>query len=449
MSITRQFLRSSGVMVLLYAGSTGLSFLSGILLARLLGADGYGAYALALTTATLVGMITEFGLPTLLLREASAARANGEWGKVKGLMKWSTSAILSLSLLLIAGTWLGHRLFAAGQGSDYLTTLLWSVLLIPFVAFGKLRSNLLLALGNIAASQIPVMILRPLLFLGLCLALFFTTGYLVPASAMAAQVFGAAGAMGVIYILFRNRRPAELGTAQATRAVRSWLATALPMGMTEGLRLLQGQLGLLLVGAMAGTVQAGLYRVADAVAMVTALFVSVTGTAATPMFGRLWKAADHDELQRVALLAAVAMTTGTFLLGLPIALGGQTIIPLVFGAQFAPSADIFLILWLGNIVTCSLGQGLSLANMTGRHVLATQSFLVIAVVNAALGALMIPRAGALGAAVATSAGIVSGTLYCTVRLWREQRINATLYTPRTLQLLRGPFRLPGIAMHRR
>ena len=112
MSATRQFLRSSGIMVVLYAGSTGLSFLSGILLARMLGADGYGAYALALTTATLVGMVTEFGLPTLLLREASAARANGQWSQVRGLMNWSNRAVLVLSFMLIAGTWAGHALFA-------------------------------------------------------------------------------------------------------------------------------------------------------------------------------------------------------------------------------------------------------------------------------------------------------------------------------------------------
>ena len=92
--------------------------------------------------------------------------------------------------------------------------------------------------------------------------------------------------MAVIFFFYHKVAPPELATAQPVRAVKSWLATSLPMGMTEGLRLLQGQLGLLLAGALAGTAQAGLYRVADAVAAVTALFVSVASTAATPMFGR-------------------------------------------------------------------------------------------------------------------------------------------------------------------
>ncbi len=438
MSATRQFLRSSGIMVVLYAGSTGLSFLSGILLARMLGADGYGAYALALTTATLVGMVTEFGLPTLVLREASAARANGQWSQVRGLMNWSNRAVLVLSFMLIAGTWAGHALFAADRGSEYLATLIWSVLLIPFVAFGKLRSNVLLALDHVAGSQLPVMILRPVLFLVACATLFLLTDHLAPAGAMAAQVFGAASAMVVIIGLYRKNRPEALIEAKPARTVRSWLATALPMGLTEGLRLLQGQLGLLLVGAFAGTFQAGLYRVADAVAMVTAVFVSVAGTAATPMFGRLWRAGDHEGLQRVALLCAIAMTAGTLLLGLPLAIAGDRLIPFIFGRQFTGSAEVFLILWLGSLVSCSLGQALSLANMTGRHVLATQSFVVIAVVNSAIGAVLIPGGGAVGAALATSAGSIAGTLYCTIRLGREERINPTLYTLRTFRLLREP-----------
>lgn len=438
MSATRQFLRSSGIMILLYAGSTGLSFLSGILLARMLGADGYGAYALALTTATLVGMVTEFGLPTLVLREASAARASGQWSHVQGLMTWSNRAILILSIMLIAGTWIGYALITTDQSSEYLATLIWSVLLIPFVAFGKLRANLLLALDHVADSQVPVMVLRPVLFLATCATLFLLTGHLVPAGAMAAQVFGAAGAMVVIIGLYRKNRPEVLSKAKPALAVRSWLATALPMGMTEGLRLLQGQLGLLLVGALAGTTQAGLYRVADAVAMVTAVFVSVAGTAATPMFGRLWRAGDYHGLQRVALLCAIVMTAGTFLLGLPLAIAGDRLIPFIFGRQFAESANVFLILWLGSLIACSLGQALSLANMTGRHVLATQSFVIIAVVNAAIGAVLIPRGGAVGAAFATSAGIITGTLYCTLRLGWEERINPTLYTSRTFRLFREP-----------
>lgn len=241
--------------------------------------------------------------------------------------------------------------------------------------------------------------------------------------------------MAVIFFFYHKVAPPELATAQPVRAVKSWLATSLPMGMTEGLRLLQGQLGLLLAGALAGTAQAGLYRVADAVAAVTALFVSVASTAATPMFGRLWKAGDRAGLERVTLLASLGVTGGTFLLGLPIVLAGKFILPLVFGAQFGQSYGPFLILWGGIVCASMFGQAFGLANMIGRHVLATQSFAVIAVINVIVGTALIPRHGASGAAVATVCGNLAGVLYCASRLWREERLNPGLFTPRTLRLL--------------
>lgn len=427
LSSTRQFLRSSGIMTVLYAGSTGLSFLAGIILARLLGAGGYGVYALALTTATLVGMLTEFGLPVLLMREVGAARSTGNWGSVRGLLNWSDRAILGLSIFLIAATLVGYALFGAEGSSDYLASLLWSVLLIPFVALGKLRSFALLALDRVAASQFPVMILRPALFLAVCAALYWSLGDLTPSMAMAAQVAGAAIASGVMFLLYRNGRPPELKQAAPVHAVGTWLSAAVPMGMTEGLRLLQGQLGLLLAGALAGTAHAGLYRVADAIVMVTAVVGSVAGTAATPMFSRLWKAGDRAGIERVALLAALAMTGGAFLLGLPIAIAGDRIIPWVFGDEFAGSSPVFLILWAGLTLNSTLGLSLALANMIGRHVLATQSFVLIAIVNTIAATLLVPRYGAIGAAISSVTGLMTGTLFCAASLLAKEGLNPTIF----------------------
>lgn len=436
----RQFARSSGAMAVLYAGSTALTFLVGALLARLLGAGGYGVYALAMTTATLAGMVTEFGLPVLAMRETGAARASGDWGALRGLLHWADRAILALSLALIAATWAGVLVFAPERASAYLATLLWAVALVPFVAVGKLRAFVLLALDRTFASQAPVMILRPLLFLAGCVALWQAWGGLTPEAAMAAQVGGAAMAMAVSLALYRRFRPAALGLAAPVYAVRSWLAACLPMGLSEGLRLLQGQLALLLTGALATAAEAGIYRVADAAAQITALFASIAGTAATPMFARLWQAGDREGTERVAVLAAWTMLGGALLLGAPLALLGDWLFPWVFGAEFAPSVAVFRVLWLGSLVWSCGGLALALANMTGHHVLATRAFAVIALVNLVAGFALVPRLGALGAAWACALAMIAGTAYCAWRLFRLTGLNCTLANPAALAVLAAAIR---------
>lgn len=425
------------MMTMLYAGSTGLTLVVGVVLARLLGAADYGMYALALTTATLVGTITEFGLPVLAMREVGAARASGNWSELRGLLHWSDRAIALLSLLLIAATYILVARSDAAQDSAYLAAMLWAVLLIPFVAIGKLRSFVLLALDHVFSSQFAVMILRPLVFLALCLFLAWQTGgTLTATTALMAQLAGAAAAMAAVLWLYHRYRPVQLAGVKPSYAVRSWLNACLPMGLTEGLRLLQGQLALLLVGWLAGVAAAGVYRVADAVMQVTALASSIVGTSATPLFGRLFKEGDRTGLERVAVLAALAMVGGAFVLGLPLALAGEWIFPLVFGADFAASAAVFTILWLGAMLAAGCGLVLAVANMTGQHVLSTQSFMLIALANLVLGAWLIPPHGAQGAALASAIAMVLGNGFCAIRLKSRTGINATLLNPAA----------PGIAL---
>jgi O-antigen/teichoic acid export membrane protein len=435
LSPARQFLRSSGTMVLLYAGATGLTFLVGVLLAQMLGPRGYGFYALAMTTGTLVGLVTEFGLPVLAMRETGGARASGEWGRLRGLLRWADRTVLALSALLIATTYAGYYWFQPEGGSAYLATLIWAVAMVPFVAIAKLRSFVLIALDQILASQAPTMILRPLLFLAGCAAWLWWAGSLSPEAAMAAQTLAAALVMVLIIALYLRSKPPELRSTKPEYAVRYWLAACLPMGMTEGLRLLQGQLALLLVGALASASAAGIYRVADAAAAITAMTASIVGTAATPMFGRLWGEQDLTGLQRVASLAAWGMVFGAVALGLPLAVLGDWLFPLVFGAGFDGSVPVFVVLWLGAIGFACCGLAMALATMTGHHVLATQSLGIVALVNLALGLGLVPSFGAVGGAWAALAGTIAGNGWCAWQFKRRTGINPTVFGTAALHIL--------------
>lgn len=426
-SVMQMFARSSLQMALLYAASTGLSFLSGVVVANLLGATGYGLYAIALSISTLAGLAAEFGLPTLAMREAGRGLATGEWGLLKGLVAWSDQAILLLCMLIVLALASVVSLGLIDTGHGLLRILPFGLLLIPFVSIGKVRAFALLGLDHVLASQLPVVVGRPLLFIAGCGGAWLVWERIDPAMAMAAQAASAACAMVVSLVLYRRLRPVALVKASPDRDVRAWLESCVPMAMSEGLRLLQGQLALLLVGLLAGVAQAGTYRVADAVSQVTLVLVSAIATAGTPMFARLHAAGDREGLQNLASLCTVAMLGGAFFVGLPIALWGDHLIPLVFGSNFASSAVLFRILWAGLLVSATLGMPLSIANMTGHHALSTRSFLIMGVANASLGALLIPHFGAAGGALATSAALLIATAYCSLRLHAATGIDTTLY----------------------
>lgn len=432
---TREFFSASQAMTLVYAGATGFSFLVGIVLARLLGVAGYGTYALAMTSATLAGLVTEFGLPMLAMREAGKARASGDWAPLRGLMDWAERVILILSALVAATFvtwWLAHG--RAGDGA-WPRAMLWGVALIPTVALGKLRGQVLLAFDHVYASQIPGMILRPALFVAGCLLWWCVAGRLGAPGAMAVQAISTLAATVCVAWMFRRAMPRAFYQARREMAVHQWVTTCLPMGLSEGLRMLQGQLALLAIGWLAGAAPAGLYRVADAVTQVAALAMSVVGTACTAMFARLHSEGDRAGLERVALLAGWAMVGGVLALGLPVVLAGHWLFALVFGKDFSLAMPLFVILWSGMLVTASCGLALSIAAMTGHHLLSTQAFVLIVVVNAGLGLALIPAHGAVGGAMATAISSATGSAWCTARLRARAGINASVFNSASFAML--------------
>lgn len=431
----RAFLRRSAAMAVLYVGANTLGFLSGVILARSLGASHYGVYALAMTSATFAGLVTEFGLPVLVMRETGRARASGDWALVAGLMRWADRAVLALSAAIALGFVAWYAVAAARVGSAYLAAMLWGVALIPLAAVGKLRALALLALDRVWAGQAPVLILRPLLFVFGCVALWRATGRLDPTSAMAVQVASAGATTLAAALLFRRFRPPAWGAARPAFAARDWIASAVPMGLSEGLRLVQGQLGLLLVGAFAGTAAAGVYRVGEAVTQLPSMIVSIVNIAAVPAFARLHKAGDLDGIARIAVLGALAISIGPLMLALPIVLLGDWLFPQLFGREFAASVPIFATLSLGMVLAGGAGLVLSITNMVGEQLLSTQSLMLVVATNALLALVLVPRFGALGGAAAGAAAFAIGSYACAWRLRRRTGINATLFNPRLLELI--------------
>ena len=437
----RQLARSAGSLAVLNLTSIALAFAVGVLLARGLGPSAYGVYGLSMTVATLAGMVTEFGLPVLTMREVAAARANGRWDLARGLTIWGDRVVLGISALLLGGLgafWLIDR--AAAANSVFLATMLWAILLIPVVALGKLRGLALLSLGHTVAGQLPVLLLRPGLFaLGL-LALRFLGPPLSAPVAMIVQVAAAFVAMVTVRIAWQRLRPTEMRTAVPTFDRKGWIAACLPMGMTEGLRLLQGQGAVLLLGILATTHDVGIYRVADAMSQMAGVGQTILATAATPLLARLHAGNDRHGLQGVLGATSIGMLLTTFLLGLPVLVLGPELFGFVFGAKFVPSVPVFLIIWTGMLIFAVAGPAPTYANMTGRQNLTTASFVISVLVNVAVATVAIPRLGAIGAAV----GVVSANAVANSWLWwqmyRRDGINTSAISRDALAML-NPARL--------
>ncbi len=439
----RRVVHAAGSLAVLNLGSMGIAFLIGVLLARQLGPSDYGIYGLAMTVVTLAGMVTEFGLPTLTMREVAAAKARDSWSEARGLELWADRVVLALSALLLIGFFIWAKLTGKAATSAFAATMVWAILLIPVVALGKLRGLALLSLGHTIAGQLPVLLIRPGLFALALIAAWAAGKVLSPQLAMALQAGAALVAMLVVRTAWLRLRPERMRRAAPIYHARSWMAACIPMGMTEGLRLLQGQSAILLLGLLANTRQVGIYRVADAVAAIAGVGMSILATAATPMFASLHASGNKEELQRVASVTALGMTLSTLLLGLPFLLAGKWIFGFVFGSGFAPSITPFLLIWGGLIIFSIFGPAQTLANMSGHQQASAISLVIAVAVNIGVGLVLIPKFQAAGAAL----GVMSANMASGLWLWRRMQklegINASVFS-KALWTIVSSFRFADI-----
>jgi len=80
----------------LQIGFAGFAFLNAIVLARVLGAEGYGAFANAMAWVSLLTIPATFGFGTLLVRDVAIYRSQGQWVLLKGLLRFSNHFVLVL-----------------------------------------------------------------------------------------------------------------------------------------------------------------------------------------------------------------------------------------------------------------------------------------------------------------------------------------------------------------
>jgi O-antigen/teichoic acid export membrane protein len=136
-----------------------------------------------------------------------------------------------------------------------------------------------------------------------------------------------------------------------------------------------------------------------------------------PHFARLHAAGQTAELQALASWSARIV----FVAALPVAaafvVAGGPILAAVFGPGFERGAPALAILAFGQWVGVGAGSGGLLLNMCGRERDTARGLGIAAAANVALNAVLVPRLGLVGAAIATATTLVGWRAL----LWRQAR----------------------------
>jgi O-antigen/teichoic acid export membrane protein len=246
-----------------------------------------------------------------------------------------------------------------------------------------------------------------------------------PAAAMALNSVVAAIVFMVAHSLLNHRLPAAR-TPELVRGGRRWIAASIPMALTDGMRVVQSELSVILLGLLTTPTDVGLFRIAIVTSFAAATPVAVINQVAFPVIAKLYAERDVVRLQIAVTRLAQAQLAGVLILCAPLVLAPEPLVNLVFGAQFVPAANTLRILCIAQVVTAALGTNVALLNMSHHERRVTRAMAIALVLNfsgvAVLGSLW----GRAGAAIGVGSALICWNIITWVDARRLLGINTAI-----------------------
>jgi O-antigen/teichoic acid export membrane protein len=400
-----------------------VGFLVGVQLARGLGVSGYGYYGIAMAVITLATIPGPLGIPKLVTREVAAAHSRGDAGAIHGVLRWADRTCWRISVAIAFALAIGAAI-AWARGAPLLgAAILFGAPMIALLPLARRRAGALRGLHDIVLGQLSNMLVRPLA-MSILLFVGFSAGVAIGApTAMALNSVTAVGALVLTQYWLARRLPAGEPVRSAEQE-RGWLASSIPMALTDAVQSLQQQLSVLVLGILAAPGDVGLFRVAIAILPVIAVPTTVVNVVVLPMISRLHSEGDRPRLQRLVTASALMRFTGVVLLSLPLLFAAEPLLRLVFGESYVPAANTIRIVAFASMIGSAFGPNAAVLNMTGHERRVTRAVSIALILNVAVIALLAPRLGSLGSAI----GILAGQICWNLLLWIEAKRRLSVET---------------------
>lgn len=390
----------------------GLSLLTNVLIAQMIGAAGYGLVNLVRNILTPLQILAPLGLDVALLKHIGKADRDLEsTHRILRRLRLVVFAV-NLPVALITGLGVGHVLMGRVYRYPHFDVMLLIALLaLPLTADIAVLSAYYRSRERPAAFAVITLYLQPVVRLALVgLAFLFARSPVAIICVGTIQVAVSAVCLWISFARWRLRdahaspepaaRTASRPERDEWRAARVVLGDSVWMSVNLFVYGMMRYVDVLVLGAFASAAVVGSYTALGSVAQLVSVWPIAASATLGPNISRYYHAGDFAGVRKALddYIHFASVMSG-FLFGGVAVFGDH--LDLLFGHSFHFRPLIAFLMPLGYLVSATLApMGFSLS-MTGRH----RAELVILMIGGAilwsLCYLLVPRYGAVGAASAT------------------------------------------------
>lgn len=412
---TKKHIRGSSLLLAGQIISMVLNFGVQFLVVRYLTKSDYGAFAYALSVVAIGTSVSLLGLDKAVTRFLPIYHEQGDYRRIFGVILMAVGSILAIGLLLVAGLFLFQGPVNARFISDTqsLGLLLVVIALAPVDALNSLFQGLLAVFAKPSAIFFRRHVLTPLLRLAAVLlavllrqdVFFLASAYLV------GGLLGLAVHLGiVVQSLRRAGLLAHFKLKEALLPAREIYGFALPLLSTDVVLILRTNLVAVLLQFYGTAVDVAAFRAVVPVAGLNSVVMQSFKYLFTPLASRLYARQDREGLNDLYWKTAIWISLFSFPVFVATFSLAQPLTVLLFGERYADSGVILALLSFGYFINAALGFNSYTLRVYGRVRFIVSIDVLTAAFGLGLNLLLIPRYGALGAAIGTTAGLVAYNL---------------------------------------
>ncbi|MEV6637558.1 polysaccharide biosynthesis C-terminal domain-containing protein [Actinoplanes sp. NPDC051470] len=417
------------------AGGTGVVVTW--IVARSLGAEQAGAFFAATAAFALVGGLAKLGTQTGLVFWLSRLRATDRTHLLGSCLRTGLTPVILLAGLLAAGLWLGApavaRLTADESPhvfAEHVTGLRVLALLLPL---GALSDVLLTATRGYRAMK-PTVMLDRVLRSTLQLLLVGAAGIASLRMTVELPVFAFAWAAPYLPVVilaayalrntYRAGKPAGPSSRRVERrALRRdfWRFTA-PRALASVAQLAVQRVDVLLVAALGGLAPAAVYAVAGRFVVLIQFANQGISQSVQPRLAEALATGDTDTANHLYRTATGWLVLVTWPINLLVILFAPVYLGL-FGEQYRAGAPVVVVLACAMLVATGCGMVDMVLAMAGRTSWNLANVLVALALTIGLDLLLIPRLGAMGAALGLAGAMLANNLLPLAQVARHARLH--------------------------
>lgn len=406
---------------------SALTFLTSILLARVLGKSGFGVYTYSIVWAYLLSVPATMGFDNFVVKQVAVYQLQSSWRLMNGLLKWATRTVIISSVVVSLLAILAAFFLRSRMTTESFYCLCLAMALMPALSLRNIRRGAMRGLNNVTKGLLPELLFDPLILITLTVgAYIFLREELTPL-----WIIGFYGIGSGITLLIVNRFLKQTLPDEATKAAplykgRLWQSTAIPFMLLESVPIINSQVDVLMLGSFRDAAAVGLYVPVNRGAQLIMFILMAAGSSMSPIIASKYADGKMAELQKAVTFNVRVVAIVSFLFAAALVIFSSFYLGL-YGPEYVEGQTALYIFCAGNFVASSMSLSYGALNMTGHEREAATIGWGATISNIVLNAVFIPLWGVNGAALATSLGSAMGAFVSLIVVRRKLGVDMTIF----------------------